>query len=307
MSNLRKAERRQAKLRIGLSAPSGAGKTYSALLLASGMADWDKIAIIDTEAGSGELYAHLGGYNVRPLEKFSPEEYVKAILECEEAGMEVIIIDSITPEWEACLEINETLAQAKYRSNTWSAWNETTPRHQRFIDKILTSKAHIITTVRNKTETMMTENKQVKKVGTKEVTREGYEYNLTLNFNLDRDTHLATVSKDRTNLFEKQDPFIITPDTGKQLVKWAISGKKAEAPTPTPTVTKKAVVDYLRSKCEGIKTEDIKEKIIEITTLDPSITEPAVVMEALIKAYEVPNTTAKKSIASKIKEASKKE
>jgi hypothetical protein len=291
MSQLRKAERRQAKLRIGLSAPSGAGKTYSALLLASGMTTWDKIAVIDTEAGSGELYSHLGEYNVYPLDTYTPENYIKAITECEEAGMEVIIIDSITPEWEACLEINETLAQTKFRGNSWSAWSETTPRHQRFIDKMITSKAHVITTVRNKIDTVMTETKQVKKVGVKEVTREGWEYNLTLNFNIDRDTHKVTASKDRTELFDNKDPFIITPDTGKQLMDWAMSGKEAPAPAPmlngiiTPLITRNDIRTYLTTTYPNLPATEYGKFITEMTQLDPNATEPGVVLSALQKAH----------------------
>jgi hypothetical protein len=248
------------------------------------MAAWDKIALIDTEAGSGDLYAHLGAYSVRPLEKFSPEEYIKAITECEDAGMEVIIIDSITPEWEACLEINETIAQTKFRGNTWSAWSETTPRHQRFIDKMITSRAHIITTVRNKIETVMTETKQVKKVGVKEITREGWEYNLTLNFNIDRDTHKVVASKDRTELFEGKDPFIITPDTGKQLIEWAMLGK--EAPSPVPTITRDDVIAYVATTFPKLPRAEYGTFITEMTTLDPRTADPATVLQALQAAVD---------------------
>jgi hypothetical protein len=156
------AQRQKAKLRIGLSGPSGSGKTYSALLMASGLASsWDKICLIDTENGSGELYSNLGPYNVLTLTApFSPERYIEAIKAAEAAGMEVIIIDSVTHEWDGkggALEINEHLAQAKYKGNTWAAWSETTPRHQKFIDTIVQSPVHVITTVRNKQETMQTE------------------------------------------------------------------------------------------------------------------------------------------------------
>ena len=247
------------------------------------MTTWDKIVVIDTEAGSGELYSHLGEYNVYPLDTYTPESYIKAITECEEAGMEVIIIDSITPEWEACLEINETLAQTKFRGNSWSAWSETTPRHQRFIDKMITSKAHVITTVRNKIDTVMTETKQVKKVGVKEVTREGWEYNLTLNFNIDRDTHKVTASKDRTELFDNKDPFIITPDTGKQLMDWAMSGK--EAPAPTPTVTRNDIRTYLEETYPILDSKEYKMFITDLTGLDANSTEPAVLLKALQKAH----------------------
>ena len=119
---LHKAERKQAKIRAGLFGPSGSGKTYSSLLLARGIASaWDKVAIVDTENDSADLFSHLGGYEVLPLEDpYSPERYIEAIEFCEKSGFEVIIIDSISHEWEGkggCLESNELLAQTKYRGN----------------------------------------------------------------------------------------------------------------------------------------------------------------------------------------------
>lgn len=280
---LRKAERRQAKLRIGLSAPSGAGKTYSALLIAYGITgDWSKIALIDTESGSGELYAHLGDYNTMRLDApYSPERYIEAIQACEEAGVEVIIIDSTSHEWEGkggCLQINENIAQSKFRGNTWSAWSETTPRHQKFLDAIVQSKCHIITATRNKIDTVMTEDKKVKKVGTKEIQREGFEYELTVNFNIDRDTHKVIASKDRTEIFEGLDPFIITADTGKKLIDWAMSGKEV-----VKEITKKDVLDMYRNMHPDTPDDQIRSSIMEITKLDPAVEEPAKVYEALNK------------------------
>ena len=96
---LRQAQRKQAKIKLALQGPSGSGKSMSALLLASGITDYNKIAIIDTENDSADLYVHLGEYNVLQLSKpFTPERYIKAIKTCEDAGMEVILIDSITHE-----------------------------------------------------------------------------------------------------------------------------------------------------------------------------------------------------------------
>ncbi len=227
---IRKAERRKARLRVGFSSPSGGGKTYSAILMAKGIVNGDmsKVCLIDTENGRGDLYSDLGEYNIIPLEApFTPERYIEAIQMAEEAKMEVIIVDSITHEWEGkggCLEMNENLANAKYRGNTWSAWNETTPRHRKFIEALISSPAHIITTVRNKIDTIMTDDKKVKKVGIKELTREGFEYELTLNFNIDRDTHMVTASKDNTKIFESRDPFVVTEETGKELLEWAEKG-----------------------------------------------------------------------------------
>jgi len=227
MTQLRKATRQKAKIRLGISAVSGGGKTYSALLIAYGITkDWDKIALIDTENGSGDLYAHLGSYSVLPLQApYTPESYIKAIKACEDAEMDVIIIDSITHEWDGkggILEISNSMA-----GNSYTNWAKLTPRHQSFIDSILQSKCHIITTVRRKQDYEMTTDSMGKlvpqKIGLKEVTREGFEYELTLNLELDT-THNATVSKDRTNLFAGQPQFIPSIETGEAIRNWCEMG-----------------------------------------------------------------------------------
>jgi len=226
---LRKAARAKSKLRVGLSGPSGSGKTYSALLLAKGLTqEWNKIALIDTENGSGELYSHLGDYNVITLTApFSPERYIEAIKTAEDAGMECIVIDSTSHEWEGkggCLESNEKLASAKFKGNTWAAWSETTPKHQKFLEAIVTSKCHIITTARSKTDTIQTEDRKIKKVGLKDIQREGFEYELTVMFNIDRENHLSIASKDRTCIFIDRNPFLIGEETGEELLNWTESG-----------------------------------------------------------------------------------
>lgn len=224
---LKQAQRHQVKLRLGLSGASGFGKSYSALLLAYGITnDWSKIAIIDTENNSASLYSHLGGYNVLSLnEPYSPERYIEAIKTCEMAAMEVIIIDSITHEWNGkggCLQIHEELG------GTFQMWAKVTPRHQAFIDAILESKAHIITTVRRKMDYSLDVSSngktKVVKHGTKEVTREGFEYELTVNFELINDNHLVCASKDRTGLFMNKPEFVINSATGKKLMEWCNQG-----------------------------------------------------------------------------------
>ena len=81
---LRNVERRQAKIKLGMQGPSGSGKTYGALLIAYGLTnDWSKIAVIDTENHSADLYAHLGNYKVLSLvPPFTPEKYITAIKVC---------------------------------------------------------------------------------------------------------------------------------------------------------------------------------------------------------------------------------
>lgn len=231
MSQLRKATRQKAKIRLGLSAVSGGGKTYSALLIAYGLCDdWNKIAVIDTENNSADLYAHLGSYNVLPIAPpFSPEAYISAIKECENAGMDVIIIDSIAHEWEGeggILNLADTIG-----GGFQQAWKSLTPRHERFKQAILQSKCHVITTVRRKQEYILQEttNKQGKtvqapvKAGMKEITREGWEYEVTVNLELDI-KHYATSSKDRTELFMDKDPFKPSIETGKKIKEWCETG-----------------------------------------------------------------------------------
>lgn len=225
---LQQAQRHQVKLKLGLSGASGFGKSYSALLLANGITnDWTKIAIIDTENNSASLYSHLGDFNVLALnEPYSPERYIEAIKICEKAGIEVIIIDSITHEWQGkggCLQLHEQLG------GRFQDWARISPRHQAFIDTILQSTCHIITTTRRKIDYSLDSDQngrtKVIKHGTKEITREGFEYELTTNFELVNDKHLVVASKDRTGLFMNKPEFVISKGTGKLLKDWCNSGK----------------------------------------------------------------------------------
>ena len=266
---LRKAERKKAKLRVGISAPSGGGKTYSGLLIARGLASaWEKVAVIDTENGSGELYSDLGPYNVITLEApFTPEHYIEAIQACEAAGMEAILIDSATHEWDGkggCLEIIDQLG-GRYQD-----WAKVTPRHRKFIDAILASPAHVITTTRRKQDYAMEQDSsgkmKVEKLGLKEIQREGFEYELTLVFDVDI-RHNARASKDRTGMFMGQPEFVITEETGRQLKEWAESGKEVKIDR---TAQKKQIMDLLKQlglKQKGATKEEVEQMVKEKTRL----------------------------------------
>lgn len=224
---LQQTNRHNVKLRLGISGASGFGKTYSALKLAFGITqDWSKIAVIDTENSSASLYSDLGNFNVLNLfSPYSPERYINAIDICEKSNIEVIIIDSITHEWQGeggCLQIHEQLG------GRFQDWARVKPRHQKFIDKILQSQSHIITTTRRKTDYSLdissNGKSKVVKHGTKEITSEGFEYELSVNFELINENHLCKVSKDRTNLFSGKPEFVINSDTGKKLKAWCNQG-----------------------------------------------------------------------------------
>jgi hypothetical protein len=256
---LQKAQRHQVKLRLGLSGASGFGKTYSALLLAYGITeDWTKIAVIDTENNSASLYADLGGFNVVSLnEPYSPERYIEAIKLCEKAQMQVIIVDSITHEWQGkggCLQLHEQLG------GRFQDWGKITPRHQAFIDAILQSNCHIITTVRKKMDYSLDRDSsgktRVVKHGLKDITREGFSYELTVDFELINDKHLAKASKDRTGLFMDKPEIVITRGVGKMLIQWCNQGVSIEeAKKEIAECTTIEGLRHLYQKYAGLKKE----------------------------------------------------
>ena len=230
----RKAQRKQARLKIGLSAPSGAGKTYSALLIAHGICgDWSKIAVIDTENRSAELYSHLGEYSVCDIAPpFTPKKYIESINAAVAAGFEVLIIDSLSHAWNGeggLLDMQDKAQRASKSGNGFTAWREITPEHNRLVDAILQSNIDVIVTTRAKSEYIMTDDngkKNIKKVGLAPVFRDGLEYELTTFFDLSQD-HIATASKDRTGLFDSKN-FIPSAETGKAFANWRNGGAVGE-------------------------------------------------------------------------------
>lgn len=225
---LRKSERKQAKIKMALQGSSGSGKSLSSLLLAKGLTNDNlaKVAVVDTENGSADLYAHLGNYNVLPLQPpYTPEKFIEAMEVCEKAGMECIILDSISHVWDELLDYH-----SKLPGNSFTNWNKVTPRQKAFIDKILQCNAHVIATMRTKQDYVLQQKdgKYVpEKVGLKAVQRDDVSYEFTIVFDIDI-KHFAIASKDRTNLFSGKPEFMINTSTGKRILEWCISPVKEE-------------------------------------------------------------------------------
>src|SRR3990167_1497942 len=249
MTLMRKASRKRTKARIGFAGPSGSGKTMSSLLMAYGIVDnWDKIGLIDTEMGSGELYTgmavkglnlNIGEYNyIRIVPPYNASKYLDAIKEMEAAGIEVIIIDSLTHAWAGSgglLDKHGKLTDASKSKNSWTAWRTVTPEHNALVDAILLSKSHIIATVRSKQEYAQTKDETtgrvlVEKLGMAPIQREGMEYEFTVFLDIEI-SHTAHASKDRTTVFDGLY-FKVSPDTGKKYTEWMMSGKD-EAQSPS--------------------------------------------------------------------------
>lgn len=216
------AQRSSAKLRLALCGPSGSGKTYSALRIAKGLGG--RIALIDTERGSGELYSDLCAYDVAQISPpFTPARYIEAIRAAEKAKYDIVIVDSLSHAWSGpggVLEMQDQAAKAL--KNSFAAWREITPEHNKLVDTLLQTDLHIIVTMRTKTayEVQQESGKtKVVKVGLAPVQREGLEYEFTVVLDLSVDGHVATGTKDRTGLFDGQH-FVPNSDTGQQLKRW---------------------------------------------------------------------------------------
>ncbi len=201
----KKASKAQAKARIALIGPSGSGKTMSALLVAGGLGN--RIALIDTERGSASKYAGdpaIGvEFDVLELERHHPDDYIAAIDAAAEAGYDVLIIDSLSHAWagrDGALELVDRAAKRSESGNSFAAWRDVTPLHNKLVDTVIGAPMHIIATMRAKTEYVMVANSKGKmepqKVGLAPIQRDGveYEYDIVGDLRLD---HTLVISKTR--------------------------------------------------------------------------------------------------------------
>lgn len=220
-----KATKEQARLRLALFGPSGAGKTYTALKIATGMGG--SIAVIDTERGSASKYADRFEFDVLELDARNIATYCQAIEAANRAGYNVLIIDSLTHAWQELLADVNKIARARYSGNTWAAWSEGTPKQMRFIDMLLNSDCHTIATMRSKTEWLIQEDekgrKRPERVGLNPMQGKGIEYEFDMLMEISPE-HTAVVLKDRTGKY--QDEMIELPDEkfGQSLAEWLKEG-----------------------------------------------------------------------------------
>jgi len=230
MFTIRKAEKKQSKLRMALLGVSGSGKTTGAINIAFGMGL--KPVIIDTENKSADLFADMGDFDVLELDNpFTPERYISAIKTCESAGYEIIIIDSLSHAWSGeggVLDMQDSATQASKSKNSYMAWKQVTPWQNKLINTILHSKAHIIVTMRAKTHYEIMDDgngrKKPVKLGLAPIQREGLDYEFTAVLELDKESKIYSSSKDRTKLFEGKNEKL-SKETGEKLLAWLNDGR----------------------------------------------------------------------------------
>lgn len=254
----KQAVKNKSKLRLLIGSPSGGGKTLSSLLIASGISD--KICVVDTERGSASLYADKVKFDVAEMEKYSVDEFIKMIIEAERAGYDVFIADSTTHIWDEILEDNQKLIKAKPTLNSYTVWMDGNSKYKKFIQAILTSKMHIICTVRMKTEYVLQDNGKGRtvptKVGMGMEQRSGFEYEFTAVMEGTVD-NVFTVTKDRTGLLQGQVYEKPGVELGKQLKDWLNSGAEpmpaAKPIDEKPTTTEKPVTKPKEPEVKGVE------------------------------------------------------
>lgn len=258
---VKKAKREKIYVKLALMAPSGGGKTYGSLRLASGMADEikketgkdAKILLANTEQKRGYYYANEFDYDIVDIEPpHNPEKYVELIDFAVSEGYDILIIDSSSHEWEGkggCLELHQQAG------GTYQAWSKITPRHNRFIDAIADWPIHIIATMRGKDQYEVNKDDRgktsVQKLGVGAKQRDGFEYEFTCTFLIDQKTNCAEVQKDNTHIFEGEGPTLLTENHGRKIIQWANSG---EGYTP---VAKKDTTEPPADKLSSLKDEII--------------------------------------------------
>lgn len=258
---VKKAVREKIFTKIALMAPSGGGKTYGSLRLATGMAEEieketgkkAKILLANTEQKRGYYYANEFDYDIVDIDApHNPEKYVELIDFAVSEGYSILIIDSTSHEWEGkggCLELQQQAG------GTYQAWSKVTPRHQKFINAIADSPIHIIATMRGKDQYEMVKDEKtgkaaVQKLGVGAKQRDGFEYEFTCTFLIDQKTNTAEVQKDNTHIFEGQGATLLSENHGRKIIEWANAGEGY-----TPVVRKEEVAPE-----EELKK--IKEQII---------------------------------------------
>ena len=265
-----KAKREKVWLKIQIGGPSGSGKSFSALLLGTGIEKHTGggIAFISSEKSRTLYYADKFNYDVLELDDYSPEKYIQAIDEAISAGYKVIIIDSTSHEWQWLNDVH-----ANMKGNSFQNWNPLKSRHKKFMNKILSCPAHVITCARGKTEWAL-EDKDGKKVPVKlGLGNEGdkqADFEYTVSFALSQGTHIASVDdggKDNTGLFDGKYE-VLTTRHGEMLYEWANAGANPpsipkEIPDPGDAIASLNSLSQSEDELKSIKSK-IVEKCVEL-------------------------------------------
>ena len=255
--NIRPAVRGGSKVILGIAGPSGSGKTYTALQIARGMVgDSSKIGFLDTENKRGSLYADIldGKFMIADLyAPFSPKRYAEAIKEFQDAGVEVLVIDSISHEWEGeggCDDIaNAPLLQGKKMAN----WKSAKSEHKKFMSALLFCDMHVICCIRAREKTDFKNPTLPVSLGIQPVCEKNFMFELTASIMMEdegkKQTHLKIPSFLKKSFGDGNSYLGI--QLGKDVLKWVNEGEKED---PELSKYKSQMLMECEKGTEAIKT-----------------------------------------------------
>lgn len=189
--NIQVAARAGARLVLCLAGISGSGKTYTALQVAFGLAKRNsrKVGLICTENRRGRLYANIlkdesgvvQPFMVGDLEPpFHPKRYTQALLEFQAAGVEVVVVDSVSHEWEGiggCEEIAENGAVRGMKD-----WKTAKAAHKAFVNALLQSDMHVIVCARAREKVKYNKREgktEVESIGIQPIVEKNFMFEMT--------------------------------------------------------------------------------------------------------------------------------
>lgn len=232
---IEKAKRKAVPLLISLAGVSGSGKSYSALLMAAGLAGDGKVGFLDTENGRGGLYADdssiltalPNGYELAEMkEPFSPSRYSEAVDAFEQHGCKVLIIDSMTHEFEGYGGCTDIAENNKLRG--MANWAKAKLEHKRMMNRLLASNMHLILCLRAREKVKILADGKFQQLGLQPICEKNMPFEMTLSLMLDEETHRPTVTKcpkPLLPLFHREMP-LVTVEMGRKLREWSESGEK---------------------------------------------------------------------------------
>ena len=240
-----KAVRRSVPMLISLAGVSGSGKTYSALLVASGLAGPNgKVGFIDTENQRGSLYADSpgvmaalpNGYEIIQLTPpFSPARYIECIQAAEDQGITVLIIDSASHEWEGidgCCEIAE-----KNKLRGLPNWSMAKREHKKFMNYLLSTNLHLVFCLRAREKVKIVEvvkengkkATEVVPIGIQAIAEKSFVFEMLVSLRVEEETHFAVpikVPEPLVHLFPGGK--LLTREDGERIRKWNEGGRPLE-------------------------------------------------------------------------------
>lgn len=223
------ATRKRVKARLALVGLSKSGKSLNALGIMRGIVGPEgRIAAVDTENGALSLYAgRFGSFDVDELNNCSPDQYIKCIDAAAKGKYDGLVIDSVSQEWQAILELVDGQVDKFF-----GGWKAATPKHNDFIRAIVAAPMHVIVTIRQKDEYVIGDGNQPRKVGLEPVQRKQFEFEFNAVMTIDLDhrikvTHSAIEFMPNGSIIE---PDVDPVELGGNIRTWLDDGDEDWVP-----------------------------------------------------------------------------